>query len=75
MRESIEIVEQQKETITIIENRAQEIDPTVPAHVKAITKDDIAKWNQGGDLSKYATKEYVDNMFTSGVTNVLEGEY
>ena len=75
MRESIEIVAKQQETIEIIENRVQEADPTVPAHVKAITKDDIAKWNQGGDLSKYATKEYVDNMFKSGVTNVLEGEY
>lgn len=26
-----------------------EVDPTVPAHVKAITEEDIAKWNQGGD--------------------------
>ena len=25
-----------------------ETDPTVPAHVKAITEEDIAKWNQGG---------------------------
>lgn len=25
-----------------------EVDPTVPAHVKAITEEDIAKWNQGG---------------------------
>lgn len=75
MREHIKIVEPQKETIHIIENRVQEADPTVPAHVKNITKEDIAKWNQGGDLSKYATKEYVDNMFKTGVTNVLEGEY
>ena len=75
MREHIKIVEPQKETIHIVENRVQEADPTVPAHVKNITEEDIAKWNQGGDLSGYATKEYVDNMFKTGITNVLEGEY
>lgn len=39
-----------------------ESDPTVPAHVKAITQDDINKWNAGGnvDLSNYATTEYVN---------------
>ena len=26
----------------------EETDPTVPAHVKAITAEDIAKWNEGG---------------------------
>ena len=26
----------------------EETDPTVPSHVKAITEEDIAKWNQGG---------------------------
>lgn len=75
MRECIKIVEPKKETIRIIENRVQETDPTVPEHVKSITKEDIAKWNQGGDLSEYATKEYVNNMFKTGVKNVLEGEY
>ena len=76
MNEYIEIVENDKEEIIEInENHVQEVDPTVPAHVKNITKEDIAKWNQGGDLSDYATKEYVDNIFKTGVTNVLDGEY
>lgn len=45
----------------------EEIDPTVPAHVKAITIDDIDKWNAGGDvdLSTYATKKYVDDAVSN----------
>lgn len=34
-----------------VENKGyitEETDPTVPSHVKAITEEDIAKWNQGG---------------------------
>lgn len=53
-----------------------ETDPTVPEHVKAITEEDIAKWNQGGaDLSDYATKEDVNNAIANSVTNALGGEY
>lgn len=41
----------------------QETDPTVPAHVKAITEADIAKWNEGGgggDYPIYQNKQIVD---------------
>lgn len=54
---------------------APETDPTVPSWVKEITEEDIAKWNQGGDLSNYATKEDVNNAIANSVTNVLGGEY
>lgn len=54
----------------------EETDPTVPEHVKAITEEDIAKWNQGGaDLSDYATKEYVDKAIANNIATTLEGEY
>lgn len=39
-----------------------ETDPTVPAHVKAITEEDIAKWNQGGGGEP---DEYIKNAVTS----------
>ena len=39
-----------------------ETDPTVPAHVKAITEADIAKWNQGGGGEP---DEYIKNAVTS----------
>ena len=45
--EVIEIFENSNETISISENVIDEIDPTVPNWVKAITREDIDKWNQG----------------------------
>lgn len=49
MEEYIEIIEdEQEETIEIPENVINETDPTVPKHVKAITQEDIDKWNQSG---------------------------
>ena len=77
MEEYIEIIEdEQEETIEIPEDVINETDPTVPKHVKAITQEDIDKWNQGGaDLSDYATKEYVNKAIANSVTTALEGEY
>ena len=45
----------------------EESDPTVPVHVKAITEEDINKWNTGGDvyLSDYVKKEYIDNIIST----------
>lgn len=39
-----------------------ETDPTVPAHVKAITEEDITKWNKGAvvDTSNFYSKEEID---------------
>lgn len=37
-----------------------ETDPTVPKYVKAITEEDITKWNQGGEPD-----EYIKNAVTS----------
>ena len=37
----------------------EETDPTVPSHVKAITEEDIAKWNRGGrDVYKWSFYPY-----------------
>ena len=37
----------------------EETDPTVPSHVKAITEEDIAKWNRGGrDVYKWSFYSY-----------------
>ena len=37
----------------------EETDPTVPSHVKAITEEDIAKWNRGGrDVYKWSLYPY-----------------
>ena len=54
----------------------EETDPTVPSHVKAITEEDIAKWNQGGyDVYQwsfypysYATKEVSFTFTKNGST-------
>ena len=49
----------------------KEIDPTVPAHVKAITEKQIAKWDNGTgnvDLTDYAKKTDVPTK-TSQLTN------
>lgn len=54
---------------------APETDPTVPSWVKEITREDIYRWNQGEDLSEYATKEYVDNAIANSVSTALGGEY
>lgn len=54
---------------------APETDPTVPSWVKEITREDIDRWNQGGDLSNYATKKDVEDAITNRITNALEGEY
>lgn len=76
MEEYIEIIEdEQEETIEIPEDVINETDPTVPSWVKTITQDDIDRWNQGGDLSDYATKEYVEEAISSSVTSALGGEY
>ena len=45
-----------------------ETDPTVPAHVKAITEADIAKWNQGGGGEPV---EYIKNAEKSVDGNTL----
>jgi hypothetical protein len=46
MEEYVEIIEdEQEEQIDIFENVVNEVDPTVPEHVKNITKEDIKKWN------------------------------
>lgn len=54
---------------------APESDPTVPQCVKEITREDIDRWNQGEDLSNYATKKDVEDAITNSITNALEGEY
>ena len=46
--EVTEVIEESDETINIIEDVINEVDPTVPSWVKTITQDDIAKWNEGG---------------------------
>ena len=54
----------------------EETDPTVPSHVKAITEEDIAKWNQGGyDVYQwsfypysYATKKVSFTFTKNGST-------
>lgn len=46
----------------------EETDPTVPAHVKAITEADIAKWNQGGGGEPY---EYIKSAEKSTDGNTL----
>lgn len=54
----------------------EETDPTVPSHVKAITEEDIAKWNKGGyDVYQwtfypysYATKEVSFTFTKNGET-------
>lgn len=46
--EIIEFYEDSDESLKIFENVLNEADPTVPEHVKAITKEDIARWNEGG---------------------------
>ena len=54
-----------------------ETDPTVPEHVKNITEEDIAKWNQGGDAEytaediKFADGETFQQKYDSGE---LKGE-
>ena len=45
-----------------------ETDPTVPAHVKAITEEDIAKWNQGGGGEP---DEYIKSAEKSADGNTL----
>ena len=76
MEEYIEIIEdEQEETIEIPEDVINETDPTVPSWVKSITKKDIENWNKVEDLSKYATKEYVDNAIANSVSTALGGEY
>lgn len=76
MEEYIEIIEdEQEETIEIPEDVINETDPTVPSWVKEITQEDIANWNQGEDLSEYATKEYVNNAIANSVSTALGGEY
>lgn len=53
-----------------------ESDPTVPAHVKAITEEDIAKWNEGGgsnisgevmaEMAVYSTEEIIVGTWIDG---------
>lgn len=53
-----------------------ETDPTVPAHVKAITEADIAKWNQGGggdETDPIWTAEKV-NYYTKTEIDALIGD-
>lgn len=53
-----------------------EIDPTVPSYVKAITEEDIARWNENKvDMSNYATKKEVEDAISTSITNVLDGDY
>ena len=55
----------------------EETDPTVPSHVKAITEEDIAKWNQGGyDVYQWSfypysyAKENVGFTFTKNGSTI-----
>ena len=72
MEEYIEIIEDNtKETIEILENVLNEVDPTVPSHVKAITKEDIARWNEGGSGTANLQAGENINITENGVISVL----
>ena len=52
MEEYIEIIEDNtKETIEILENVLNEVDPTVPSWVKGITEENINNWNNKSEFS------------------------
>lgn len=48
----------------------QETDPTVPAHVKAITEADIAKWNEGGGGGGGESANYLYNKSVSDLNGM-----
>ena len=47
-----------------------ETDPTVPNHVKAITKDDINKWNSGTGSGTTGTTNYTDLTNKPSINNI-----